>query len=484
MSSIELSGAGELARAQGRPVVRFFGVLWRPRTYLNLSYVLAAFPLGTAYFTYLVTILSTGLSLLGVLIGVPITVFAIVSWWWLAAFERQLAISMLGVEIGPMAPPIASGLSMWQRLLAHLRRRVTWSSLLFLFVKFPLSLFGWIVEFVLIAASFALIASPLPFLVGWLTDGTMPPDRVALALMTPLLMLLGVVLLALTLHAANGIAWISGRFAATTLGLSDTAMRLAEARAVAARAQATAVRAEQSRRELIVNVSHELRTPIASIRGHVDSLLMAGDETGTAASPEELRNYLGIVARESERLGLLVDDLMALARADAGELRLDVHPVVAGEVVEEVYGALQPLAKRDRKVSLVRDVPSGLPLVLADRQRLGQVLLNLVRNAITYTPAGGIVSLSVAQVSPYHLVFAVADTGVGIPPEEIARVFERFYRTDASRARESGGFGLGLAISRDLVQAMGGTITAESTPGEGSRFLVYLRVAPPPYPAP
>jgi two-component system phosphate regulon sensor histidine kinase PhoR len=216
----------------------------------------------------------------------------------------------------------------------------------------------------------------------------------------------------------------------------------------------------------------------------VDSLLMAGDETGTQASPDELRNYLSIVARESERLGLLVDDLMALARADAGELRLDVRPVVPGEVVEEVYSALAQLAKRDRQVSLVRQVAPNLPLVLADRQRLAQVLLNLVRNAITYTPAGGIVSLEVAQVSPTHIVFAVADTGMGIPQEELSRVFERFYRADASRTRESGGFGLGLAISRDLVQAMGGSIMAESTVSEGSRFLVYLRVAPLPTPAP
>ncbi len=151
-----------------------------------------------------------------------------------------------------------------------------------------------------------------------------------------------------------------------------------------------------------------------------------------------------------------MDDVLALARADAGELRLEVLPVAVGGVIEEVYEALSPLARRERQVTLVREIPPDLPLVLADRQRLAQVLLNLVRNAITYTPAGGIVSLSVERPDPDHLVLIVADTGIGIPPEDLARVFERFYRTDASRARASGGFGLGLAIVRDLVRPWAG----------------------------
>src|SRR5262249_9731232 len=162
---------------------------------------------------------------------------------------------------------------------------------------------------------------------------------------------------------------------------------------------------------------------------------------------------------------------------DAGELRLDLRPVEVAGVVEEVYEALSPLARRERQVTLVREVPAGLPLVLADRQRLAQVLLNLVRNGITYTPAGGIVSISAERDGPDHLALSVADTGIGIPPEELSRVFERFYRADASRARASGGFGLGLAIVRDLVEAMGGTVGAESVAGQGSRFRVVRRIA-------
>ena len=129
-------------------------------------------------------------------------------------------------------------------------------------------------------------------------------------------------------------------------------------------------------------------------------------------------------------------------------------------------------------MTLTREPVEDAPPVLADRQRLAQILLNLARNAITYTPAGGIVSLSVERPDHYHLSLVVADTGVGIPQEELERVFERFYRADASRARATGGFGLGLAIVRDLAQAMGGVVTAESEVGQGSRFRVTLPIAP------
>jgi two-component system sensor histidine kinase BaeS len=275
------------------------------------------------------------------------------------------------------------------------------------------------------------------------------------------------------------------------LGTSDLAEQLRESRQVAVEATKHAERSDQKRRELIVNVSHELRTPIASIRGHVESLQIALDrnENGAqAAPPAELRNYLGIIGREAERLGTLVDELLSLARAESGELRVEVAPVDAAGVVEEVWAALAPLARRDRQIILVRDVAADVPPVLADRQRLAQVLLNLVRNAISYTPAGGIVSISLRADGPDAVTLAVADTGMGIPREDLDRIFERFYRTDGSRARTSGGFGLGLAIARDFVTAMGGTVAVESAVGEGSTFTVTLRAAtaaralPPPLP--
>jgi two-component system, OmpR family, phosphate regulon sensor histidine kinase PhoR len=147
---------------------------------------------------------------------------------------------------------------------------------------------------------------------------------------------------------------------------------------------------------------------------------------------------------------------------------MDVVPLVAGEVVEEVYATMAPLARRERQVTLIHKVAPMLPLMLADRQRLVQVLLNLVRNAITSTPQGGMVSITVEGADAGYLALLVADTGIGIPNDDLERVFDRFYRSDPSRARTSGGFGLGLAIVRDLVNAMGGSITVESKVGEGS----------------
>jgi len=267
--------------------------------------------------------------------------------------------------------------------------------------------------------------------------------------------------------------------------MSDTSIRLAQAKALAEEERAKAERADQSRRELIVNISHELRTPIASIRGHVESLLMEMEEEEGRNAPDgvELRDYLNIVQSEAERLSALVEDLLSLARMDADELHLDVAPIAASEVVEEVYATMAPLASRERQVTLIRKVAPMLPLMLADRQRLVQVLLNLIRNAITYTPQGGMVSIALERADAGYLALVVADTGIGIPNDDLERVFERFYRTDTSRARTSGGFGLGLAIVRDLVNAMGGSITVESKVGEGSCFRVLLRIAMPVYDA-
>ena len=223
-----------------------------------------------------------------------------------------------------------------------------------------------------------------------------------------------------SLHIFNSLAFLMGQFAHTMLGMSDYDMTLAQAKALVEEERAKAARAEASRRELIVNVSHELRTPIASIRGHVESLLMEIEEKdGNIPSREELHEYLGIVHREVERLGALVEDLLSLARLDADELRLEITPVCLGDVVEEVYEAMALLARRERQITFVHSVPPALPTVLADRQRLTQVLLNLVRNAITYTPEGGIVSMTVEQADVDHLAVIVADTGIGIPADEL-----------------------------------------------------------------
>jgi two-component system, OmpR family, phosphate regulon sensor histidine kinase PhoR len=460
------------------------GVLWRGQSYLNLLYLLAAFPLGLIYFILLVTLISTSLSTIVVIIGIPLLLATLYIWLGLAEFERQLTSWWLGVPIQKMPFTPEPEANYWARLGVRLRARVTWTGLLYLFIKMIFGTVVFAISVGLIALTAGLLTAPLPFLLQATVGGGLESGRELLALASPLLTLLGVVVGLITLLVCDGLAFVWSKFAQITLGVSDEALRLEEARAATRRAQSQAAKADQSRRELIVNVSHELRTPIANIRGHAESLLLASESPeGAPTSPEETKRYLTIIARESERLSALVDDLLALARAEAGELRLEIRPVSVTGVFDEVYESLAPLARRERQVTLTREPVEDAPPVLADRQRLAQVVLNLARNAIAYTPAGGIVSLSVERPDHYHLSLVVADTGVGIPQEELERVFERFYRADASRARATGGFGLGLAIVRDLVQAMGGVVTAESEVGQGSRFRVTLPIAPEDAPA-
>jgi two-component system sensor histidine kinase BaeS len=189
---------------------------------------------------------------------------------------------------------------------------------------------------------------------------------------------------------------------------------------------------------------------------------------------QETRNYLSIVAAETDRLGSLVDDVLALARADADELRLDIRPVEVADVIDQVCKALVPLARRERNLSLVHSNAPELPRAMADRDRLAQVLTNLIRNAVNNTLDGGIISVEAADTRD-HIAITVSDTGIGMDPTDLSRIFDRFYRTDQSRSRGSGGSGLGLAIVRDLLTAMGGSISAESVSGQGSVFRVTLQ---------
>lgn len=477
------------------------------QTRMNTLYLLVAFPLGLLYFIILIVGLTVGVATLIVWIGIPILLLTLLGWWSLARFERNLAMGWLHVSIPPMSLSDETKKTRWERLRAHLNNRVTWKSLIYLLLKFPLGTFSCYLALTLLilmlslslcVLSLGLIITPFLYLaialrnmalyVNFLKPLFASRGQQASPLSPPgigqilLLSLTGCGFVLAPFYLLNGMAWAWGQFSRVMLGMSDNAIRLAEAEALAQEQQAKAERAEQSRRELIINVSHELRTPVASIRGHVESLLIAcGDNDSTTPSPAVLRNYLNIVHREALRLGSLVDDLLALARTEASELSLNMSAVEAAEVVEEVYQTLMPLARRERQITIVRNVTAGLPPIMADRQRLVQVLLNLVRNAITYTPDGGIISISLQQTDAAHLALSVSDTGIGIPPEEQERIFERFYRTDASRTRATGGFGLGLAIVRDFVNAMGGTISVESVVGEGSCFRVLLQVAPAPH---
>jgi two-component system phosphate regulon sensor histidine kinase PhoR len=464
---------------------------FRRRTFAAALFLATRPLLGTLYLVVLLTMLGAGLFTAIVLIGVPVIFLSLTTAWGFAAYERQLARWWLGAEIGPMSAAAPSGRSRWERVRAHLSNPVTWKSLLYLLLQFPAGMLAFALEVAGLSAALALALAPIWYqldrqiafprdvaysgLVLWATGtGTgIEPRGFAISL---LLGVAGLVLLVWVMHAIGlvGRAWAAA--AASLLGSPDAAIRLAEARAAAEVERARAERADQSRRELIVSVSHELRTPIASIRAHVESLAMREDE-GRPLDPEAAR-YLDVIGRETERLSTLVDDLLAVASAESGELELTVTPVSVTELTRHVRDALGPMARRQRGVTLVDRLPEdGLPLVLADADRLTQVMLNLVRNSVAYTPEGGLVSVEARSDGPDGVAISVADTGIGIPPEDLERVFDRFYRTDASRARSTGGFGLGLSIARELIEAMGGTIAVESEVGSGSRFTVRLPVA-------
>ena len=452
---------------------------FRWQTVYNIAYLTFGIPLGALYLVLLGVFLFGGLILSFILVGIPLVLLAVAIGGWANGFERQLAWRWVGVAIP--APRSGEGMRLLARMGRFLRDPVTWTNLLFLLLRLPLGIgAGYLLGTAIEAIWFRLLHP----VVALLDPRFGQPG----ALENAREFALGLLLIIPALHAFNGLAYLYGRFARLTLGPSSSVLRVETSQAEAARARISAEKAEQSRRELMVNVSHELRTPVASIRGHVESLLIAAERTSenevlaVPVDPAQFSNYLTIIHRETERLGALVDDLLALARSEAGELSLVVRPVPVGDVVREVHETLAPLAWRDRSVTVIADVPEGQPPALADRDRLAQVLLNLVRNAITYTPAGGIVSMSVAaSMAPDRsgpvVSVAVADTGAGIAPEDLQKIFERFYRVDASRNRGSGGFGLGLSIVHDLVTAMGGTITAASQLGEGSQFVVTLKQA-------
>lgn len=225
---------------------------------------------------------------------------------------------------------------------------------------------------------------------------------------------------------------------------------------------------ERLRRELVANVGHELKTPISALRAHLENLLDGVERP----DPETIQVMLG----QAERLGRLVDQLLDLSRLDSGEVPLRREPVRLGPLVEEVLSEIR-VARPDTGIVLEREVAPDLPPVLADRERIHQVLFNLLDNAVRFTPAGGRVTVT-AERRNGAVDVHVADTGPGIAPEHLPRLFERFYRVDPARSAREGGTGIGLAIARSVVEAHGGRIWAESVPGQGSVFTFELPVAP------
>lgn len=227
--------------------------------------------------------------------------------------------------------------------------------------------------------------------------------------------------------------------------------------------------AEQMRQQLVADIAHELRTPLSVIQGNLQAML----DGVYPLEPAELT----IIYDETLLLSRLVADLRELAQADAGQLRLTLEPVALCPWIEHAVAVLAEQAET-QGITLQVAVPSDLPLVLADRDRVRQVLHNLLLNALRYTPAGGQIIVQGAVVSAGAAVeVAVRDTGIGIAEADLPYVFGRFWRADRSRGRERGGSGLGLAIAERLVAAHGGRIGVESQVGQGSRFWFTLPVA-------
>ena len=225
---------------------------------------------------------------------------------------------------------------------------------------------------------------------------------------------------------------------------------------------------ERRRVELVGDVAHELRTPLATLTGYLEGLLDGVVEP----SPETWAK----LHTESLRLSRLVDDLQELSRAEARQLPIRLARVSPESIVSAARERVAP-EYAEKQLELVAPSPTNLPDVMADPDRAVQVLTNLLTNALRYTPAPGRVEVRVLRQGA-ALAFEVRDTGVGIAPENLPRVFERFYRVEKSRARALGGSGIGLTISRALVEAMRGTIHAESAgPGKGSVFTFTLPIA-------
>ncbi len=242
-------------------------------------------------------------------------------------------------------------------------------------------------------------------------------------------------------------------------------------------------RVEKTRRDFIANVSHELRTPLTSIQGYAETLL---DSTPDNGSPT--REFLEIIRKNSARMSRLTEDLLALARVESGETRFDMEPVPPAELLHDAEESFREIARNHGIDLQIQDGQAQgsrqnedspvqhLRSVLADREAIHQVFSNLIDNALKYGPSGGQIVLG-ARAVPHAVEFFVTDFGAGIASEHLPRLFERFYRVDKARSRESGGTGLGLAIAKHIMLAHGGTIRAESELAHGSTFLFTLPTA-------
>ena len=226
-------------------------------------------------------------------------------------------------------------------------------------------------------------------------------------------------------------------------------------------------RLERVRQDFVANVSHELRTPLTAIKGYVEAL-----RDGGLQDPVQAERFLGVIQRHSERMDKIVSDLLLLSEMESADRVLQRETVHLPELIRTAVETLRPPAE-GKKQNLRVEPLEGIPALRADSQKIHQVMVNLLNNAISYTPEGGSITVEARPVDQ-GVEISVIDNGIGIPPDDLPRIFERFYRVDKGRSRELGGTGLGLSIVKHIVEAHGGHVRVESKPGKGSRFTFFL----------
>lgn len=232
-------------------------------------------------------------------------------------------------------------------------------------------------------------------------------------------------------------------------------------------------RNEERRKEFVANVSHELRTPLTNVRSYAETLRDGGGDI-----PQDTANsFLDIIITETDRMTHIVQDLLTLSRLDAGNAELVLSRFPFGEAIQSVARA-NALAAKQRRHDLTYDPPESLPLIVGDRSRLEQVMMNIISNAIKYTPDGGHIRITAGSTES-EVWMEVCDDGIGIPEQDRERIFERFYRVDKARSRESGGTGLGLSIAKEIVQRHHGAITLAPHQGPGTTVRLTLPIGGP-----
>ena len=221
-------------------------------------------------------------------------------------------------------------------------------------------------------------------------------------------------------------------------------------------------RVEAIKRDFVANVSHELRTPLASIKGYAETLL-----DGALEDKATLKNFLTIIDRHANRMTALIEDLLTLSMLESHQMPMSFESLDIKGLINSVIQGFEKQAK-DKDIELIMNIGIEIPKITADKDRLEQVIVNLVDNAVKYTNKGTVRVL--AEKSDDMLQVNVEDTGIGIPEKDIPRIFERFYRVDKGRSRELGGTGLGLAIVKHIIQGHNGKIWVKSQPGKGTTF--------------